>query len=224
MSGDEILNLPKLGLDDEFKFRCKECGKCCRQRHDIILTPYDLFRIAGFLGRTTIEIVERYCEVYEGSSSHFPIVRIVPVSPDDSCPFLRNKKCVVHMRKPVVCRIYPLARLYDEGETRFVYSGAGCKHEPRSITVREWIADVASEESEQAGILWGEIVSTIHPMIEPDTLKVSKKLREFLLNTMLSILYLSYDIKQPFVSQLQRNYEALKSAIEKATEQLSQSA
>lgn len=223
MSADEISNLPSLGLDDTFEFNCKECGKCCRQRQDILLTPYDLYRIAGFLGRTTVEILERYCEAYEGGNSHLPVIRVVPVPPNNSCPFLRNKKCIIHMRKPVVCRVYPLARVSAEGKTNFIFSGAGCNHEPKTLTVREWIADVASEESEEAGLLWGDAVAELYPLVQPDALKLSAKLRTLLMNTMIATLWVNYDVKQPFAPQFKLNYEELKTSIEKAKEQLEQS-
>ena len=29
----------KMGLDDTFRFHCKACGKCCKNREDVLLTP-----------------------------------------------------------------------------------------------------------------------------------------------------------------------------------------
>ena len=36
------LDKMKIGLDDTFKFNCTMCGKCCKNREDILLTPRDL--------------------------------------------------------------------------------------------------------------------------------------------------------------------------------------
>lgn len=41
----------KLNADDSFKFHCTQCGKCCINRDDILLSPQDLFRIAKKLIR-----------------------------------------------------------------------------------------------------------------------------------------------------------------------------
>ena len=49
----------KIGPDDPFRFHCKECGKCCIQREDILLSPHDLFRAARELGMTTYDIADR---------------------------------------------------------------------------------------------------------------------------------------------------------------------
>ena len=27
----------KIGIDDAFKFKCKQCGQCCHHREDILL-------------------------------------------------------------------------------------------------------------------------------------------------------------------------------------------
>ena len=206
--------MPMLSLDDSFEFRCKACGKCCKHREDILLTPYDLFRIASYLGRTPQEIVERYCEVYEGGQSHFPVVRVLPVYPDNSCPFLRNRKCSVHAQKPVVCRVYPLARITkSDGSLGYLYNGASCKHEPQRITVREWLGDVASAECEQAGKLWAEGILTVYSAIQPDKLGFSAKTRQQILNVIFIGLWLKYDTQKPFIPQLMENFEEIKLAL-----------
>jgi Fe-S-cluster containining protein len=212
MSGEEVMKLPRLGLDDTFEFRCKACGKCCKHREDVILTAYDMFRIANFLGRTPAEIFERYCHVYEGGSSHLPIVRVVPVPPYNSCPFLRNKRCAIHEKKPVVCRVYPLARIFlsEGGGAEFIYSGASCKHDPQTVTVREWIGDAASAEAEEAGRLWVDILRDITLLIHPDKLEISEEKRRNMLTMIFLNLYINYETDKPFLIQMKSNFETIK--------------
>lgn len=211
MSDADIDNLETLGLDDTFNFQCRACGKCCKNRNDILLTAYDVFKIAKSLGRTPEEIIERYCEVYEGHTSHFPIVRLLPVPPDNSCPFLRNKKCSVHDKKPTVCRVYPLARIYEsDGRSKYYLNGSYCKHEPRPVTVREWIGDVATDESEDAGRLWRDILFTIIPHIHPDKFSDPVLKRQEVLGILVDVLWLSYDTQKSFVPQLESKIEIIK--------------
>jgi Fe-S-cluster containining protein len=199
MTSDEILNLPTLSFDDFFEFTCKACGKCCKRREDILLSPYDLFRIAVYFNRTPQEILERYCECYTGGTSHFPVVRLLPVPPDNSCPFLRNKKCSIHAKKPAVCRVFPLARMFtSEGQSRYIFNGSGCKHEPNPVTVREWIADFAEDEAEEAGQVWRDALISLYPKIMGQALPV-----------MVGGLWLAYDIVQPFVPQLKANVQRI---------------
>ena len=49
----------EVGLDDKFRFNCTKCGMCCKNRDDILLNPYDVYRAAKALGITTKDIVMR---------------------------------------------------------------------------------------------------------------------------------------------------------------------
>ena len=42
----ENLDKMKIGVDDTFEFGCRACGKCCRNRTDIIVSPRDIYNIA----------------------------------------------------------------------------------------------------------------------------------------------------------------------------------
>ena len=53
--------MPLLERDAQFRFACAGCGNCCRGREDIVLSGYDLWRIAARL-RLPPQIVARgYC-------------------------------------------------------------------------------------------------------------------------------------------------------------------
>lgn len=32
----------RIGMDDTFRFHCTMCGKCCIEREDILLNPYEI--------------------------------------------------------------------------------------------------------------------------------------------------------------------------------------
>lgn len=95
---------------ETFRFRCRQCGKCCKNREDILLNPYDLHRACSVLGISHKDFIERYCEVYVGESSRFPCVLLKPVGPEKACPLLRGNRCSVHQGKPTVCALFPLGR------------------------------------------------------------------------------------------------------------------
>ena len=211
MSYEEIMDSPMLGLDDSFPFRCKSCGKCCKHREDILLTPYDVYRLARYLERKPEEIIEGYCEVYEGHSSHLPVVRIVPRPPENSCPFLRNKKCAVHAGKPVLCRVFPLARISrGMGKAEFYYGeGPKCGHGMGITTVRNWIADVAFDESERAGVIWTVALQRIIPTINENRKARSSEDNSRILDAFFSTMYLPYDTAKDFAAQCQENTDAL---------------
>ena len=64
----ENIEQVKIGLDEPFHFKCRSCGKCCKNREDILLTPRDIFRIALYLQKTSTEVIEEYCEYYIGKA------------------------------------------------------------------------------------------------------------------------------------------------------------
>ena len=41
-----------IGLDDTFQFHCTQCGLCCVNREDILLSPMDIFKMSKELGMT----------------------------------------------------------------------------------------------------------------------------------------------------------------------------
>jgi integrase len=63
-----------LGPDDTFEFGCDRCGKCCRNRNDILLNPMDVYRMAKYLKITPKELVGTYCERYQGETSRIVVV------------------------------------------------------------------------------------------------------------------------------------------------------
>lgn len=81
--------MPLLERDAQFRFACAGCGNCCRGREDIVLSGYDLWRIAARL-RLPPQIVARgYCRSSIGRVSHLPVLRLAPVKENrNNCPFL----------------------------------------------------------------------------------------------------------------------------------------
>ena len=55
--------VPFLGANDTFEFACDQCGKCCRDREDILLSPLDIFHLSKATGKTGKEILEKYGEM-----------------------------------------------------------------------------------------------------------------------------------------------------------------
>lgn len=106
-----------LDENDEFVFACDQCGKCCRNRGDILLSPLDLYNLVKATGKDIMEIIHRYGDCYIGSHSNLPVVRLKFREDWDgtsTCFFLGRKDgkffCRVHDYKPGVCRTYPLGK------------------------------------------------------------------------------------------------------------------
>ena len=107
----------QIGMDEEFRFHCTECGKCCIHREDILLNPRDIYSMSKELGMSPGELFLKYCETYIGDGSRIPIVRIKPKGSVKRCPLLKDRKCSVHKSKPSVCALFPIGRVLQVGDT-----------------------------------------------------------------------------------------------------------
>ena len=213
MPYDEIEKLPKYTLDDKLLFGCKACGKCCLNRHDILLTPYDIFNIAKYFNRKTEYVINRYCELYIGQDSKLPIARLNPVPPTSACPFLREKKCRIHLAKPIVCRVFPLGRLINAEGTQVEFVDAGvCPENPplREFSVRDWIGHAASEEAEKAGVAFTKRAGAVATTLRSEEAKnLGKDELSYVYSTLTQAFYLNYDTSAGFLKQFNRNITAM---------------
>lgn len=132
--------------NEPIKLGCNSCGKCCRDREDILLKPNDLYSMAKALNKEPIDIIH-YCNTYVGNNSNVPIIAIKfrPTTTGTICPFLKKVDdktyhCRVHSGKPGVCRIYPLGRIEVKDEITYIIQDIKCVTEEEKIetTINEW--------------------------------------------------------------------------------------
>lgn len=213
-----------LGVNDTFKFKCKECGKCCRNRDDILLSPFDIYRISKYLNLKPKEVFEKYCETYIGDTSLVPVVRLkfktdfgplVLIKPQNNgtvCPLLSNGKCSVHKAKPVVCALFPLGRFWDHKSKKIKYAlqNVPCGDKTESHSVKEWLADFDISESDKSLTIWSDFISHAREVIQ----KLSDKIKELTWNAFFLIIYLSYDISQEFMPQFEKNIKEFKQILQ----------
>ena len=212
-----------LGLDDTFQFKCRACGKCCKNRSDILLTTRDLYNIAKSLGRTMQYVVDRYCDVYVGDSSRIPLVRLLPIGPDQACPLLRDRRCIVHNAKPAVCALFPLGRLAtmdkdvektDLTRPTYFLQPANCGTQEEIHTVREWLAQFGIPAEDKFYALWTDTITFFSSLFhELETRKIPENSLNLLWNISFSALYINYDTKTDLMSQFINNTTKLKEAL-----------
>jgi Fe-S-cluster containining protein len=107
---EELMKHP-IGKDQEFHFHCDQCGECCKNRVDILLSPFDLCRMAKALNKPLPEVLQEYGNLYLGNTSKMPLVSLKMREDNGKCPFLMDdNRCKIHSNKPTVCALYPLGR------------------------------------------------------------------------------------------------------------------
>lgn len=158
-SGDN--NISIIGLDESFGFKCQQCGRCCMNREDIILNPFDIYNGAKHLGITCDEFILNYTHIDLGCNSKIPIV-LLRSSKNGFCPLLKfdvkdggKFKCIIHEAKPGACANHPIGIVYNIDKTTGNCSANYIKVEQCSNsisdeqhTVREWIQPYLDHQDE----------------------------------------------------------------------------
>lgn len=70
--GEHWDDCPRLAAGDSFDFACAGCGDCCRQRRDLVLSGYDLYRIARRLSLPPRIVAAAFCKSYLAPESCLP--------------------------------------------------------------------------------------------------------------------------------------------------------
>lgn len=210
----ELLKNP-IGKNDTFAFRCSQCGKCCRDKDDILLNPFDIKRLAEALGITMHEVLMQYGESHIGPNSELPLftLKMRPIS--GRCVLLGNDgKCSVQMHKPAPCALYPLGRAIniDTGEINYFIQQVECGGNDEEHTVAEWLARSGAEETEEYFMAWQKATTAISEQLKallsklPDNHdKLPDGFHNKLYNTIATIIYLNYDMTKPLIPQTEQN-------------------
>lgn len=222
----EQVNDWMIGLDDTFRFKCRECGKCCKNREDIILTPRDLYNIANKLGKTTLEVINEFCDRYIGHSSRLPIVRLKPIGPRKVCPFLQNDRCMVHDVKPVVCALFPIGRVQmvstetggaiEPGQpmrTGYILQPITCGSTNRKQTVRSWLERFGIPVEDEFYMRWNETIFFLTTHIQKLEEKLPEPILCILWTAIFELLYVSYDTTRELLPQFEGNKQKLKNLV-----------
>ena len=108
------------------KYKCKQCGECCRVR-GVPLTLFDIERIE--------KNTEKEFALYDISRKKFVIEKRIW---DNGCVFLDDRSCAIHEYKPLICRLFPLGVFYNplsesdtphilkNGEKVYIYVDVSC--------------------------------------------------------------------------------------------------
>ena len=219
----ENLDQYRIGLDDTFAFKCRNCGKCCKNREDILLNARDIYNIAIALGLAPKQVIETYCETYIGRDSRLPIVRLKPKGVNKACPLLDGNRCSVHAidpaLKPTVCALFPIGRVMASeaapremgfgvpNEIQYVLTPAPCASAKRKQSVRTWLDMFGIPIEDRFFIKWNktafEIMAAFQKIEEkPD---VTPRTLDMLWSDVYMALYADYDTQQDFEPQFEAN-------------------
>ena len=163
--------LPLLDLYDKFKFSCGKEVKCsiqCCSNLNLLLTPYDIFRLKNRLRVSSEDFLKKYTIYHIKEGSVIPIVTLQMRDDENrSCPFASSEGCKIYDDRPSSCRLYPLGQATpsdnDKALNRELYF---IVREPYCIgfntdkewTVREWKKNQGLDIYNEINYPWMEIM------------------------------------------------------------------
>ena len=207
----------KIGNDENFRFHCTMCGKCCINREDILLSPKDIYGISKELGIKPEKMFEQYCEVYIGPDSKVPVVRLKPRGSVKRCPLLKNRKCMVHKSKPTVCAMYPLGRCIvaanpkeglkdiSKGQFQYIFNNPGCGDASETHTAREYLESFGIPVEDNFFLKWQQAVLDMGNFFRKIEKTVGNETMELVWRAAFIGLYLHYETEKDFMPQFDSN-------------------
>lgn len=146
---------------------CKGCSACCEEMGtSIVLDPLDVYRISTYLHKKFEELLETQIELNIVDGVILPNLKMAanPKNGKVCCNFLNEEgRCSIHPYRPGICRIFPLGRIYEEGDFSYILQVHECPKENKSkVKVSKWI-DTTDLKQNQAFIRdWHYFLIQIH--------------------------------------------------------------
>ena len=192
--------MPLLARDAHFSFACNGCGDCCRGREDIVLSGFDLWRIAARL-RLPPQIVARgYCRASIGTVSHLPVLRLAPVKENrNNCPFLTGD-------------------ISRKGQVSYFLQPTGCGGQVIEARVEDYLARYDVPAREQTDVRWAQTCMTLEDTVEQLGAQLSPVLVRRMQDKLWQALYFGYNYAAPFLPQLEKNLHWLDAEFAKLAE------
>jgi Fe-S-cluster containining protein len=113
---------------------------CCKAAAPIILNPYEIARICSESGMTYEDLLD---VVETDRANGFPLVMLPR---DPACNFWTERGCRIYPARPLACRLFPLGRVFDNGQSYIVLPEANCCSGLAPLPSKS-VADYLSEQS-----------------------------------------------------------------------------
>lgn len=205
---------------------CIGCHRCCTgMGNSVTLDPYDIYRLQQGLGKGLSQLLaEDAVELNVNEGVILPNMKMA--GKEEQCAFLDGEgRCSIHAYRPGICRLFPLGRVFEDGDFRYFLQTGECGGDGMKashgrgtfqaskassqgskafqgrgkIKVSKWI-DTPDQNRNHAFISrWHDLVNELESKVAgAEDLERAKRLNLL----MLQIFYLeAYDTEQGFYEQ-----------------------
>jgi len=126
-------DMVRVGCND-----CEGCFECCRTVDDtILLDPYDIYRMVKGTGMSVEMLFAKHIELGMAGGVILPHMK---VDEEKGCTFLNEKgRCSIHAYRSGFCRLYPLGRLYENGDYSYILMTDQCDKGKTKVKISKWL-------------------------------------------------------------------------------------
>jgi Fe-S-cluster containining protein len=140
-------------------------SNCCTASAPIVLNPYEIALICREVNMSYEDLLDI---VDTDRAAGFPLIMLPR---DPACHFRTEKGCRIYNARPLACRLFPIGRVYDGIQSRFVLPGRntciGLAPKPER-TVGDYLKTQDAAFQIRMADRWIEFVNEIERLPLPD--------------------------------------------------------
>lgn len=147
---------------------CEGCSECCKTVGDsIVLDPYDFAMLSAELGLDAAGLGAKYTSFAPVGAMVLPHLVI---DEGKGCRLLSaDGRCTIHKARPGMCRLFPLARIYEEDRVTYIHQIHECPKKPnKKVRVEEFIGIPNMAAYERYLLVWDQFRKNYEQMMTPD--------------------------------------------------------
>lgn len=172
---------------------CDGCHKCCTGMGDsITLDPYDIYELTKGLNQSVESLLCNALELGVVDGIIQPHIKMQ--GKGNQCSFLSESgRCNIHSFRPGFCRLFPLGRIYDDGNFTYFHQINECPYPNKyKVKIKPWLGIPNLKEYEQYIIDWHFFLKDMQNFInECNDENLVKTLNMLILNTFYLSAYTS---------------------------------
>lgn len=207
----EVLDpLPRLRAGDPLPFACAGCGDCCRRRDDLVLSGYDLYRLARWTSLPPRILARAFCRFFLAPDTGMPVLLLKPDSQTRNCPFFEANSCAVHPARPLACALYPLGQAIDPdtGAVEYYLQPPLCGAAAEGRTLEQYLQDSGVTDRQGIDARWAVVCTRLADRLlaaggadRPAVRMAGRRIA--------GALYYDYSLREEFYPQFQQNLALL---------------
>lgn len=201
-------------IDDMVKADCNDCKGCSKCCHDmgqsIVLDPLDAFRLSKRLECDFAALIGKGVELNVVDGIILPNLSMN--MNEGACVFLNEEgRCSIHSDRPSICRMFPLGRLFDNGEHTYFFQVHECPMTNKTKAKVKKLLDTPDIGKYEAYVdLWHYFLKEIQAIVVQCNQDVASKICKLILN---KFYFEKYDEFEDFYEQLNDRVEFIRQSM-----------